>query len=80
MGAGHRRSGISKCPKRMKRRSDANPTAGNMRHRGGRRKGERTAFQNSAIGSRARMNLKGEEGGHKDGDQGRKGGQAPGEF
>lgn len=57
----------------MKKRRGANPTAGEMRDTGNRgQRGDRTAFQNSTTGPQARMNLKGEGRGQKDGDKGRK--------
>lgn len=61
----------------MEKRRDANPTAGETRHREWEEsKGDTAAFQNSTTGPQARMNLKGEGGGHNDGDKGRRGDQA----
>lgn len=40
-------------------------------------RGDRTAFQNSATGPRARMNLKGEGRGHENGEKGGEGRPSP---
>lgn len=52
----------------------ANPAVGEMRH-GAReeKKGGRRAFQKSTSGPGARMNLKGEGRGHRDGNREREG-------
>ena len=69
---GFQRAAVSKEDEGERCKPDSRET----RHGAGEGR-ERTAFQDSTTGSGARMNLKGEEGGHRDGDKGGKGDQAP---
>lgn len=55
----------------MKKRRVHIPQQRNQETQGGVGEGDRTAFQNSTIGPKARMNLKGKGRGHEDGDKGR---------